>query len=710
MDKKSFKKIISAILSVSLIFLSVFTMLPINARADDPPPADVTFNIRGNATGEVEYKIGADGAWTTVTNGGAISATSLNAGDVIYIKATPDCDAILDNHDGQNTINYGENHDNIYSLLVNGGTYNFTYSVQPYSIDISFDRAPGGGGNPGGGETPGGGGNPGGPGLSVGQYEIRVERIQGVSGTVKVEFLNDSSELIGSAITASDNTDPAAIPDGAVSVRVSMNDPDSAGCLNNARLESFPRPESGSSEIDLIDDIRMDGYSTQSINPATNGYQIKIIFSNTMSVSWSYDPSAAADQYVEHARIELLRSDNATDFADEGRTDWQLTVGERYYFVLIPDYGYQVSSLNINGQAIQPMNSVGVFSFVMSHSNFHFQGVVSPSNDITNYSEGGMLGGLSVDAEGSVDSGNVSLTETDISPDTASLSVVGSEEASLFGTVDLSMKRIISKGNGHFWETNLTDLPAPTSIQMIVPAGELQEGQTYTVVRNHNGVYEEITGAQYYAASETLVFESDKFSTFSIIRKPGTPASGSTSNSSGGQVAPAEHDIPLLSESIGEVPIGEWSDFNAVVNTNPGAVNKRLTELILNDKTSVVPTDVFKNVSKTNAVGIHLFVGNGSALTFLNGGNIANQPQIDLSCSTSEEAGKKAVQFNNCDSLIAPVLYHSVVPAGTKKVTVYYIGADGVRTELCVLTPTDAGRFCFAITKLGKFEMCYDVE
>ncbi|MCR5723302.1 MAG: hypothetical protein K6G72_13305 [Lachnospiraceae bacterium] len=701
MNKNVFKKFLSSILSVSLIFLSVFTILPINVNAEDnpppPPSPNITFDIGGNASGVVQYKIGEAVEWTTIGNEGVISAEALSEGTTVYIKATPGNGAILDNHTNQNTISFGETETDIYSSIVNGGTYSFTYSAQPYSVRIRFDNATAGGGNPGG------------PALEVGQYEIIVQQMQETSGTVKVEFLDDSGNTIGSPITASSNTAAAAIPAGAVSVKVSMNDEASAGCLNNARLESFPRPESGSSEVDLIDDIRMSGYSTQSINPATNGYQIKIIFSNTMSVSWSYDPSAAADQYVEHARIELLRGDNATDYEEQGRTDWQLTIGETYYFVLIPDYGYQVSSLNINGQPIEPETSEGVFSFTMSHSNFHFQGIVSASEDIANYDQSGILGGLSVDGEGSVNSGNVCLTETDVDSDSNSLSAVSSSEATLLGTVNLSMDKIISKGNGYYWETPLTELASPASIRMVIPAGELEDGQTYTVVRCHNGVYEEIE-AQYYIASETLVFESDKFSTFSIIKKPGTPAAGSIDNSSEGNSAQAGRDLPLLSESIGEVAIADWADFNAVVNNNPGALNKQLTELILNYKTSVVPADVFKNVSKTNAIGIHLFVGKGCALTFLNGGNIANQPQIDLSCSVSEEAGKKTVQFNNFDNLIAPVIYHSIVPAGTKKVIVYYIDADGVRSEFSIQSPSDFGRFCFAITKLGKYEMCYDVD
>ncbi len=689
MIKQSLKKLFSVFLSISLVLLGAFALSPVNTNAVS---ADVSFDIGGNGSGTVEYKIG-NGEWTIVSNGGYIS--ELTSGNTISIKATPASGEILDTHENQNTITIGNNSAiSIYDSL-STGSYTFEYTGSHCLVQIRFDH----GSNPGGGDS----GNPGQPGggLEAGKYEIRVDQeVAGQNGTVSVLFLDSSSTAIGSAINATGNVDSADIPSGAAYVRVSVDNA-SADILNNARLESFPRPTDNTpSEVDLIDDIRQSGFSTQPIDPATKGYQIKVIFSNTMSVSWSYDSATAApDQLVEHARIELLNSDNPTDYKDYGKTDWQLTIGETYYFVLIPDYGYQVSSLNINGQPIQPMNSVGVFSFVMSHSNFHFQGIVTPTEDITEFNQNGLLDDLAVNAENAVDSGNVRLTETDVAPDTASLSVVGSSEASLFGTIDLSLDQIISKGNGQYWETNLTDLAAPVTIATVVPAGELSEGQTYTVVRNHNGVYQEMNAA-YYPDGEWLVFESDAFSTFSIIKKPGETASGSPSSGS-------EKPLPSLSDSVGGVSVTNWTEFNNVVTSNPASVNKSLVELTLNYQTAVIPADVFKNVSNTKAIGIHLFVGDGCALTFLNGGKIADQSQIDLSCTTSESTGLKAVKFNSYSSLTAPVIYHNIVPAGTKSVRVYFTGSDGARTLISTQSPTAAGRFCFPITKLGLYEMEY---
>jgi hypothetical protein len=706
MIQRSLKQVFSYLLCFFLVLSSLWVLSPITTSADEGH--DVTIQIgQGNGTGTVRYRVNGNGddEWTTVTgNSATISGSTLNNGDTIQVQANPASGFCIDSHENQNIDRYNDSDHDIYSQI-SAGPYTFTYTNIAHTITIKFDNSQSGGNN--------GGNNGGGGGLQAGQYEIQVDKQNNTTGTVVVDFLNSSQVSLGNAISTSNNIPATAIPEGAAYVKVSMADAASASVLNNARIERFPRPDNGFDEIDIIDEIRRENapYSITAIDRANKGYQIKITFSNTMSVSWSYDRATAApDQLVENARIELLNSDNPTDYADYGRHDWQLENDHLYYFVLIPDYGYQVSSLNINGQEIAPQNSIGVFAFRMSHSNFHFQGIVTPTSNITSFDNNGILGGLSVDAAEAINSGNVRLTERDVAPDSNSLASVNSSEASLFGTVDLSMDQIISKGNGEYWETEKTDLPAPATISMVVPAGELADGQTYTVVREHNGVYEELD-AVFYLGDSTLQFTSDKFSTFSIIKKPGTPNAGSSTGSGGSSSSSSssdEHPIPSLSDSIGGVAVTNWTEFDNVITTNPGAVDKRLVELVLNYQNTTVPADVFKNASNTNAVGIHLFVGNGCALSFMNGGRIADQPAVDLSCTTTEENGKKAVVFNSYADLIAPVIYHNIVPAGTKSVRVYFTGSDGVRTLLSTITPTDAGRFCFAISKLGIFEMEYD--
>lgn len=643
--------------------------------------------------GSVQYKIESEGTWTDAAD---ILNTSISNGAVVYLKAAPDSGKQLDTHDNQQNIRFNDTDNYIGSASFGAlldGSYSFTYSASyHYNITIKFDGA----GTPGGG----GGGAPADPG----KYTVLVDQqVSGRTGKVKIEYLNSSGSSLGSAEYTADESNAVSFPEGTESVKVTI--PEGEDILNNIRLENRDTRD----EADLIDDIRDHHYATEPIN-MSNGYQLRVYFSNTMSVSWSYDPSAAWDQYVEHATIELLRSDDPTDLWDPGRTDWQLTAGETYYFLLVPEYGYQIVGLNINGQPIQPKDAVGVFEFEMIHSNFHFQGIVSEFADMAEIVPDGLIGGMEVDANGAVDSGNALVTETEVANDYSAVRAVGDSSAGMVGTIDLSLKQVISRGDDTFWETEMEEVANPVNLSIVLPAGELADGQTYSIVRNHNGVYEELE-AVYNSDTECLEFATDKFSEYTIITKSGTPATGIPDDDSGDDytapATPAVINTPVAATLSDGTKIESWNDVSTVLKAKGVATKNELLQLTINPSDATVPANTFEALSKSNSSGLHFFTGKGTALTFANDKNAKKQQAIDLSAESTEAAGIKTVTFKSFDKLQASVLMHSVVPTGTKQVVVYYTGKDGERKALYILEPNELGRFCFPVSQLGKFEFVY---
>ena len=69
---------------------------------------------------------------------------------------------------------------------------------------------------------------------------------------------------------------------------------------------------------------------------------------------------------------------------------------------------------------------------------------------------------------------------------------------------------------------------------------------------------------------------------------------------------------------------------------------------------------------------------------------------------------RKIISFKSTNKLSSTVVLHATVPAGTKTVSVYFTGADKKRTLLTTVAPTAAGRLCFAINQLGKYELVYN--
>ena len=716
------------------------------------PTPVVSFDL-GEGGGTVQYKIN-DGDWTDASN-----IFSLENGDTVYLKATPAEGKKIDDYQDQgnyiqNLVRYN-NEDHYFSPGdLSGGSASFTYNSEyTYSVKISFVNDQGG---PGPDPSP----------VDPGKYTVSIsQEAAGQTGEIKVEFFN-GSESKGSSTFSSDSswTD---IPEGTDKVTISITS--GSDILNNARLEN----RTDGDEFDLIDDMRADEANhsaTRSID-IEKSYEIKIEFSNTMSVSWTYDTSdPRKDMIVEHARIELLNSDNATDYKDYGITDWQLTVDETYYFVLIPEYGYQVSGLNINGQEIAPMNSVGVFKFVMSHSNFHLQGIVTPfsDSDVAQITPDGMIGGMSVDGAGVVDSGNVMVKEQDKQPDNQVLDVVDSE-ATVFGTMDLAVSQAISKGNGDFWETPMSETNTPVRISVGVPAEELADGETYSIVRNHEGVYEELD-ADYDPSSENLSFESDKFSEYTIIKKKADtpspapspsddpkeqPAGGDSSDTSSSVPATVpdttvvvsvgganvtqkdmkENVAVMVGDNGSSAKISTWNELavflvsssltaidaqlktttNMESNTTPGAtatgaaaqIAKPL-ELILCKKNTVVPELVFASLTTNTAPSLHLHLGNGVAVNFINDARLINQKAVDLNYTITAPKGYATrIAFKSEDKLSALTSIHATVPKAVKSVNVYRVDKAGKRTLLGANIPVVDGRYCFLIDQLGVFEIEY---
>lgn len=90
---------------------------------------------------------------------------------------------------------------------------------------------------------------------------------------------------------------------------------------------------------------------------------------------------------------------------------------------------------------------------------------------------------------------------------------------SIIGTyLDLSLNEIIYKGtNEEAWEENITTLSDNMTVSFVL-SDELKDKDEYTVIRNHEGKIEELEST-YDEKTDTLTFETDKYSTYAIAYK-----------------------------------------------------------------------------------------------------------------------------------------------------------------------------------------------
>ncbi|MCR5669734.1 MAG: hypothetical protein K6G10_01900 [Butyrivibrio sp.] len=329
--------------------------------------------------------------------------------------------------------------------------------------------------------------------------------------------------------------------------------------LQNARILVKRNGEYTPEEYDMFDILRNDGEHKYTFpadastddpdgdvvefNPEYS-YEIEVTFSNTRSVCWSYkEKDRNTDYFVEHCQINLWEEDpnnagtwiarNIYDEQDSSDTsgkfaNYQLTIGETYYFKLVPDYGYQIAGLNINGYTIAPQDATGVFKFVMSDSNFHISGVVYEVGNIANITSesvgyttinGSDVGSLDMADLMDPDMGGstmVSITDTDTSNTYTTVNAV--KDLVPECTLDISVNQAVDKGTAvegveQYW-TKPIDLTGNHAEFELVYDGV--EGATYTVLREHEGEDPEIIAATY--DGRKLKFTTDKCSKFTVLR------------------------------------------------------------------------------------------------------------------------------------------------------------------------------------------------
>lgn len=237
------------------------------------------------------------------------------------------------------------------------------------------------------------------------------------------------------------------------------------------------------------------------------------------------DGEALLDQYgTPKYDTDLIGTD-----AYEG--DWSITSsggnfnlkkGDKVTIKLIPVYGYQIASASLNGAELTPNEEVSSFTFTMN-GTYHLGGSFVKYEDVTNNESKAVSAVEISNGENATDSGNLSLTVTDNAKYAKKEEAVkiatenGAAAAETIATLDLSLVNFVSKGDGTFWNTGITEFKDDINISLKLDDIKLEEGEKIAIIRDHNG---ELTllEAAFDDKTDELSFPTNRFSTYSIIK------------------------------------------------------------------------------------------------------------------------------------------------------------------------------------------------
>lgn len=254
------------------------------------------------------------------------------------------------------------------------------------------------------------------------------------------------------------------------------------------------------------------------------------------TVTWAYDAKRyGEDAYLEHGTAKIIKVGDKTDFTDwdmygsnPGNKDGGNLVvepGQQVTVELVPDYGYQLAGVSLNGNTLAPQEKKSTFTFTMPQTNVHFKGAFVKADDVTDVSSAA-VGKIEIsDGDNAAASGNLKIDVSDSASDTTKaneqIAATDGVKKEVVANLDISLQNIVSKGTNmqeisadNYWVNDITEFEKP--IRLDVTIKDFDKDSEYSVVREHNGSYDVLDAT---VSDGKISFETNKFSTYVIVKK-----------------------------------------------------------------------------------------------------------------------------------------------------------------------------------------------
>lgn len=316
------------------------------------------------------------------------------------------------------------------------------------------------------------------------------------------------------------------------------------------------------------------------------------------TITWAYDDVRyGKDAYLEHGTAEIiavngtpvaqLPKDPDNFAANAGNKDgghFAADPGAKITIKLTPDYGYQLSGVQLNGGAtLEAQKDVSTFTFTMPDTSVHFKGIFTKSEDAVVTTGNTVKNAAIANGANATNSGNLELKVSDNTNYNTAAATALVSDAVAAEAVDLSLNQVVSKGNGTNWETGITEFEKPITLSLALK--DYDANYDYTVVRNHNG---KLTALDTTAINGTVSFATNQFSTYVIVKKEKskTPVYSTQANASAGapQTTFSQTTKELL-DAIGltaaeKKAIANGANVNVVLNVNVKTLTEKEAKLI----------------------------------------------------------------------------------------------------------------------------------
>lgn len=222
---------------------------------------------------------------------------------------------------------------------------------------------------------------------------------------------------------------------------------------------------------------------------------------------------------------EYILENSATNGVSKDGFGWiGIYPGYRVVFEFIPEYGYQLTDIRINGQPLGIGKIVNEFEYTMPNSNIHFDAEFTKTENILKTESQKVVDGTILLGENVLDAGTAQLRIKDINLDTNKIK--GFEEATkgyeIKNYLNIDLYQVFYKGkkdDQDVWTYKIDELKHEVEITLKLSDG-INVKDVVLVHNIHNGEeYEIIEIVSYDEKENTITFRTKSFSNYAIATK-----------------------------------------------------------------------------------------------------------------------------------------------------------------------------------------------
>ena len=340
--------------------------------------------------------------------------------------------------------------------------------------------------------------------------------------------------------------------------------------------QGHERIQSFTDDVDCVEDKNATGYHPTT-NPTPNAdiegrYSFVKANGDVLLRSTCKQLSIIDIENVKNGHFEV---EAGSGVMNEKGSFWA-EVGTEVKFTLVPDSGFQYKPNSFtfldmpitDNSRVKKTSTPGVYVYTMGRNAGAVRCEFEPATD-TVTATGNSVASGSVDMGQNDLSGSVALSvkdATNVASATKDAITKKADKLTVGTVLDLSLSQVIkSVTNEADWKIGLSELEKKMKVTLDLK-DSLKGNSSYEVIRVHKGVTEVIP-ATYNSKTNSITFETDKYSTYAIAYKKPAPTLKLSASKATLYTGSAKHTKTITATVTGSSKKVSWKSSNKKVAT-----------------------------------------------------------------------------------------------------------------------------------------------